>query len=190
MKKLLALLLCLLMCLCFVSCTEDTNTGETDNNDNNVIEDGSGKTNTAIIPEQSLSDWMSGKNLQFRVRSCTFTDKYDAVNPEYQNVWFEIDSVDKTYVYFLVEAKNISTEYPVSLASYSNQPIKFSINGEERYMLLIMENNNEGFTSNEYLDVGESGYAHYYYPIEKTKIVNGGVVKGKLDGVEFEFTIK
>ena len=43
---------------------------------------------------------------------------------------------------------------------------------------------------NAILDQGETAYAHYFATVEKTKIVNGGVVKGKIDGIEFEFNIQ
>ena len=193
MKKLLALLLCLIMCLCFVACDEDTNTGETNNNDDNsVVEDTSSEDTVATMPEQPLSDWMRGKNAEFRVRMCTTTDVYTYVHPDLKAIQYKVDDISKTYVYFLIEIKNLSSEYVFGLDEWRETPVDFYLTGDSKanFMWVNIETLDGEVKGNAILDQGETAYAHYFATVEKTKIVNGGVVKGKIDGIEFEFNIQ
>ena len=193
MKKLLALLLCLIMCLCFVACDEDTNTGETNNNDDNsVVEDTSSEDTVATMPEQPLSDWMRGKNAEFRVRMCTFTDKYGMVNKKHDNTYYKINNENETYVYFLIEIKNLSSEYVFGLDDWRETPVNYYVNGDSKanFMWVTVEELDGETKGNAILDQGETAYAHYFAPIEKIKTIQDVVIKGKIDGVEFEFNVQ
>lgn len=193
MKKLLALLLCLIMCLCFVACDEDTNTGETNNNDDNsVVEDTSSEDTAPVMPSEPVSDWMRGKNAEFRVRMCTTTDVYTYVHKDLKAIQYKVDDISKTYFYFLIEIKNLSSEYVFGLDDWRETPVNYYVNGDSKanFMWVTVEELDGETKGNAILDQGETAYAHYFATVEKTKIVNGGVVKGKIDGIEFEFNIQ
>ena len=138
MKKLLAFLLCLLMCLCFTSCGEETNTGETNNNnDNSIVEDVSSEATAPVMPSEPVSDWMRGKNAEFRVRICTTTDLYTYVHPNLKGNQYKVDDISKTYVYFLIEEsfalkkkhKGIAFTIPVSsIDGYTSLKILTGLN--------------------------------------------------------------
>jgi len=190
MKKILAIILCASMIFCFAACGEETNTDKSDNSDKNssLVENTSSEPKVAVMPDEPLTDWMRGKNAEFRIRICTFADKFTMVNTTYDNTYYQPQNQNETYVYFLIEIKNLSSEYVFGLDEWRETPVNYYVNGDSKanFMWIYVEELDGEVKGNAILNQNETAYAHYFAPIEKTKISEGVVVKGKIDGIEFE----
>lgn len=186
MKKILALLLCLILCFCFTACGENTK----DDNKTTIGENSDNPQNdkdlndTAKLPDQPLSDWKKGEHVEFRILNCVFTEKFQTVNPDYHNAWWSPEK-GNTYVYILIEAKNLSQEYPFTLEYDYNAELNFEYKGKNHFMQLWLEGD-EGMLGNPILDEGATGMLHFYRQVELEAKTGEVVVKGHIDGVEFE----